>query len=378
MPRVVVCGALANKVGNGGATWTRLSWLFGFRQLGCEVYFIEQLADGSGIDRPAAVAYFHRTIERFGLGGAAALIDANGTWSEGANFNELLSVAQNADLLVNITGHLTYARLFERFRRKVYVDLDPGFTQIWYADGTSAMHLDGHDAFFTVGENIGTPECSIPTGGIPWRPIRQPIVLDQWPMAPVEAPDRFTTIASWRGPYAPIQFQGQQLGLKVHEFRKFISVPELAPASFELALDIHPSEVADLSLLEQHGWQVVDPRSAAGDTHLFRCYVQRSGAEFSAAQGVYVHTRSGWFSDRTVRYLASGKPAVVQDTGLTKNYPTGCGLLAFSSIDEAVRGVENVMRDYATHSRAARSLAEEYFAADKVLGRMLSELGIES
>jgi hypothetical protein len=146
--------------------------------------------------------------------------------------------------------------------------------------------------------------------------------------------------------------------------------------TFEIALNIHPADTKDLNLLRQHGWEIVDPRTVVPDPIAFRCYVQTSGAEFSVAQGVYVETKSGWFSDRTVRYLASGKPALVQDTGFSRNYPVGDGLVAFRTLDEAVVGAEQIAGDYDRHCRVARSLAEAYFDSDQVLGGFAEQVGI--
>jgi hypothetical protein len=279
-------------------------------------------------------------------------------------------------LLVNISGNLTWTPLLERVRRRAYIDIDPGFTQFWHEAGTGGAGLAGHDSFFTIGERIGTADCPIPTGGIDWRPIRQPVVLDQWPATPPEEPRRFTTVASWRGPFGPIEHRGVTYGLKVHEFRRFVGLPRRSHYPFELALQIHPSEVKDLALLAENGWRLMDPRAAAGDPHAFRRYVQGSAAEFSAAQGVYVQTRCGWFSDRSARYLASGKPVLVQDTGLGGLLPTGEGLITFNDFDEAVAGAEAIMGDYARHSRAARAVAEACFDSDRVLGGLLASLGI--
>jgi len=189
-------------------------------------------------------------------------------------------------------------------------------------------------------------------------------------------PDFFTTVATWRGPYGPVTLNGHTFGLKLHEFRNFIELPARTGATFELALDIHPDEHSDLALLRDNGWRLVDPRVVAGDPFSFRRYVQRSAAEYSAAQGIYVETACGWFSDRTVRYLATGKPALVQDTGFSHNFPTGEGLIAFRTLEEAIAGVESIVSDYPRHSQAARRLAEEQFDSDKVLGRMLEEVGL--
>jgi hypothetical protein len=169
---------------------------------------------------------------------------------------------------------------------------------------------------------------------------------------------------------------GRTFGLKVHEFRKYVEIPVQSRHTFEVALDIHPADQKDLQLLKDHRWQIVDPKQVVPDQCAFQRYVQGSSAEFSVAQGVYVETNSGWFSDRTTRYLASGKPALVQETGFSRNLPVGDGLIAFRTLDEAVAGAERIARDYRRQSKAARRLAEEYFDSDKVLGRLIEEIGV--
>jgi hypothetical protein len=382
---VVVGSVIANKCLNGGNSWAVLNWILGLENLGFRVYFVEQIGRENCVDAAGAVtefetctnlAYFRQITEQFGLHDSATLIYENGEQTHGLTYTELLDVAEAADLLVNITGHLTLEPLMRRLRRKVYIDFDPGFTQFWHAAGDPGAHLGGHDFYFTVGENIGTSSCPIPTGGIRWRPIRQPVVLDHWPVSREGDPGRFTTVATWRGPYGSIQYGGRTFGLKVHEFRKFVELPQRTQQTFEIALDIHPAEERDLNLLRHHGWRLVDPRVAAPDPATFRRYVQASGAEFSVAQGIYVETESGWFSDRTVRYLASGKPVLVQDTGFSRNYPIGQGLVAFRTLDEAVAGAERIASDYGRHCEAARLLAQAYFDSDRVLGRLIEQVGI--
>jgi hypothetical protein len=357
---VVVGGALANKPGYGGEAWVRLSYVLGLRRLGLDTFFVEQ------IDEPTdeAGSYFRDVVEGFGLAGSASLVDADGN----ALYGE---PPDSADLLVNISGNLRHESLLQRARRRAYVDIDPGYTQIWHAHG--ALSLDGHDVYFTIGENIGRASCPIPTGDIAWRPTRPPVVLDDWPVSKGGDQTRFTTVASWRGGYGTVELDGVTYGAKVHEFRKFAALPAMAPGTFELALDIHPADENDAALLSGNGWRLVDPRAAARDPLAFRTYVQGSGAEFSVAQGIYVATSSGWFSDRTVRYLASGKPALVQDTGFTDTIAAGEGVLAFRTLEEAVKGAEQIATDYARHSAGARRLAEEEFDSDRLLTRLLED-----
>jgi len=376
MSLIVVAGALANKLGNGGAAWTRLSWPLGLRRLGHDAYFVEQISAARCTD--AAVAYFRRVTERVGLGGRSSLVIEEDGCSVDGTASDLAALAHAADLLVNISGHLTLDALKSRFPRRVFVDQDPGYTQFWHLAGLAEDRLRGHEFYFTVGENIGSAGCTIPTGGIDWRPIRQPIVLDDWPVSMSPNPARFTTVASWRGPYGRIEHDGVQYGLKAHEFRKYVSLPLASGRRFEIALAVDPADRSDVELLRRNHWRLADPRTVASDPFSFRRYVQSSDAEFSVAQGIYVDTQSGWFSDRTVRYLASGKPALVQDTGFGRTYPTGTGLVPFRTLEEAVRGAESIARNYEAHSLAARAIAEQFFDSDKVIGGLLRTVGMTS
>jgi hypothetical protein len=358
----IVGGVLAGKPGNGGNAWSRLSLVLGLRRLGFDVLFVEQLESLA----PDGSEYFEQVCAQFGVEGYLV---------HGAPSPELVARAEGASLLLNVGGHLTFETFKSAPRVRVYLDDDPGYTQFWHVRGLLGERLAGHDFHFTFGENIGHPACSVPTGGIEWRALRPPVLLDEWPVVD-SAWDRFTTVASWRGAYGRIEAHGRTFGQKAHEFRRFVEVPERIPQKFEIALDIDPADAADSLLLRNHGWNLVDPRAVAASPDDFRGYVQGSAAEFSVAQGIYVETGCGWFSDRTTRYLASGKPALVQDTGFSSNLPTGQGLIAFTTIDEAAAGAEAIVRDYGVHAEAARSLAVEYFDSDKVLGRLLEEVGV--
>jgi hypothetical protein len=384
MATVVVGGALANKLLNGGEAWVRLSWILGLRRLGLDVWFVEQIDAGTCVDASGEQAsfadcenrrYFETVVREFGLEDRATLVYEGGRATSGVSLEVLADVASEAELLINISGHLRLPRLTRRLRRKAYVDLDPGFTQFWHADGTAP--ISPHDAYFTVGENIGRPGCDIPTGGLDWRPVAPPVVLEEWPVAADGGLDRFTTVGAWRGPFGVVERDGRTYGLKVHEFRKVIELPRAAALPFEIALDIHPADHRDREALEENGWRLVDPRTAVPGPLAFRAYVQGSGAEFSVAQGIYVGTSSGWFSDRSVRYLASGRPALLQDTGFSGNYRVGEGLVAYRDLDGAVAGARRIAADYEAHREAARALAEERFDSDKVLARFLEQAGAQ-
>jgi hypothetical protein len=369
----VVAGAVASKAGNGGAAWTRLSWARALEHLGFDVHLVEQLR---GEPAAGAEQWFAEAVTAAGLGARSTLLRADGTTAWGLTAAELGDLAAGAAVLFNISGHLTLPEVCGRVGATVFVDLDPGYTQVWDAEGTAP--LARHDHWFTVGQLLGTAACPVPDGGRRWCSVRQPVVLEDWPVAPVAPtePARFTTVSAWRGPYGPVEVGGRPLGPKAHEFRRFIDLPRLAAATFELALEIDEADGKDRDALEEHGWRLADPAEAAWDTARFRRYVQESAAEFSVAQGVYVHGRTGWFSDRTTRYLASGRPAVVQDTGFSQTLPCGAGLLAFDSPRGAAAAVEAVLADYDCHARIARALAEELFSPVRALSPMLEEIDV--
>jgi hypothetical protein len=401
MPTILICGALANKPFNGGNAWSRLSWILGFKALGFDPIFVEQIRSRDCVDDHGAPtnfrasanrAYFLVVMRRFGLEQSSALICDEGQEVAGIPLESLLFRARSAVALFNLSGHLSHAGLLRAPACRIYYDDDPGFTQFWHAAGELGVALQAHEFHFTIGTNIGSSDCLIPKGGINWRPTRPPVVLADWPETPAEKANaargslRFTTVASWRGAYAPVQALGRTFGVKAHEFRKVIELPHKVRAAdssgagaghqFEIALQIHPSDRKDLQALGEHGWILADPAAIAGSPDGFRRYVQDSSAEFSVAQGTYVGTNSGWFSDRTVRYLASGRPAVVQDTGFTRHLPVGCGLLAFRTLEEAVAATKQIAGDYQMHCASARSLAEEYFDSNRVIRELVEEVGL--
>ncbi len=370
--KIIISGAMANKAGQGGEAWVRLSWVLGFRKLGFDVLFLEQLAEGS---HDSSAVFFRETMERFGLSAEAVLIGANGTIC-GPEFLKVLAFASDADALINISGHLSHDAVLERVSKRVYLDIDPGFTQSWQAQGAAGLGLEKHTVHFTIGVNIGTADCPIPTGGFKWLKTRPPVLMDEWEPAKPATFDRFSTIANWRGSYGPVEIGGTTCGLKVHEFRKFIDLPRQACLPFEIALNIHPADEKDLSSLHAGAWQIRDPAPLAGTPDAFRDYVRGSGAEFSVAQGVYAQTNSGWFSDRTAHYLASGRPALVQETGFSQNLPTGMGLIGFRTMEEAVAGAQSIADRYDEHSLAARSIAESHFDSNLVLRQFCQDAGI--
>ncbi|HEY3107733.1 MAG TPA: hypothetical protein VGL23_03220 [Chloroflexota bacterium] len=371
---IVVAGALAQKAGQGGHAWVLLQYLLGLRRLGWEVVFLDRLDASTSAEAAPRLGYVAEVMQRFDLGGAYAVICEGGERFVGLSRAEVLERTRRSALLLNVMGFLTDPEILGLAPRRVFLDIDPGFGQMWRELG---LHdpFRGHDAFVTIGENLGQPGCAIPTCGLDWITTRQPIVLERWPRQSGE-PGRFTSVASWRGAYGPVEYGGRTYGLRVHEFRRLAELPRLSGQAFELALDIHPADTRDRALLETSGWTLVDPRAVAGDPWAYQAYVQRSRGEFMVAKNMYVQARSGWFSDRSICYLASGRPVVAQDTGFARSYRTREGLVPFSDLDEAAAAVEAVAREYQRHARAARAVAEELFDSDRVLGRLLGRLGV--
>jgi len=380
---IAIAGSIAQKPGRGGHTWVFLQYLLGFRKLGWDVVFLDRLEPDMRIGPGAAddsledslnVRYFRDVMTRFGFGRCYALLCHGGTRTIGLSRAEILERVSASAALINVMGFLNDAEIFAAARKRIFLDIDPGFGQMWQALGLHDA-FSAHDAFVTIAERIGESDCSIPTCGLPWITTRQPIVLDEWAAAPpVDGNAPITSVATWRGAYGPIEYGGATYGLRAHEFRKFASLPELAHRRFEVALEIGQADGKDVELLRGHGWSLVEPEVAAGDPWRYRDYIRSSAAELMIAKGMYVRSRSGWFSDRSICYLASGRPVLAQDTGFSDTLPTGEGLIAFSTVEEAAAGIETIERDPAGHARAARRLAESSFDSSMVLNTLVRRL----
>jgi hypothetical protein len=380
---IVVAGALAQKPEQAGHTWQFLQYLLGLRRLGWDVLFLDELEADMCVDdrrRPCPLeasvnlAYFRTVMTEFGLDESCALLH-EGRSVFGVSRDVAVERTRRSALLLNVMGYLADEELLAAAPRRVFLDTDPGYGQMWRELGLADI-FTGHDDHVTIAQNIGRPECGIPTAGLTWLTTPQPVYLDAWHPNGPPTSDTFTSVGAWRGPYAPIELDGVTYGLRVHEFRKFVELPLLTSRRFELAFDIDPAETQDLALLDGNGWKLVDPRRVANEPGTYRAYLRSSLAEFMVARGIYVQTRSGWFSERSICYLASGRPVLAQDTGLDGLYPLGEGLLTFRTVEEAAAGVEEIEADYPRHSRAARELAEAYFGSDHVLERLLGSLGV--
>jgi hypothetical protein len=378
-PTICVSGGLAQRPHRGGHAWVFLTWLLGLRRLGHPIVFVDRLeADwiGGPVEGSVEARWLAEVMARFGLQDDWALLHDGGARTLGLARGDLHDRLDDAALLVNVMGYLDDPDLRARPARRAFLDIDPGWPQMWRELG---LHdgLADHDAHVTVGTNVGRADCPVPACGIEWIATPPPVLLEQWPPAPAPASgagEPFTSVATWRGPNAPVEYGGARYGVRAHAFRPLAGLPRETGAAFHLALDIDPADAADRALLTEHGWQLEDPLAVAGDPVAYSDFVRASGAELMVAKDLYARSRSGWFSDRSACYLASGRPVLAQDTGFPA--ATDGGLLTFVTAAEARAGVAELCRDPAGHARAARALAEERFDSDRVLGDLLERLGV--
>jgi hypothetical protein len=372
---VLVSGMVAGDPRQGGAAWAVLQWVLGLRRLGHRVVLVEPVDPaklaGSTLATSAQGRYFDLVRRAFAL--EAALVVKGSTESVGCSYADAVAAARSADLLINAAGMLTDPELFGPPGRRVYLDLDPAFTQLWHHAQGIDMRLAGHDVYVTVGLRIGLPDCSIPTCGVAWRPTLPIVSLPDWEVAGALTYDAFTTIGSWRG-YGSIHHGGVHYGQRAHSMRALATLPALVDERFLMAIAVHPEEVSDLDLLRRHDWELLDPATVAGTPEDYRAFVRGSKAEFGVAKSGYVRSRCGWFSDRSACYLASGRPVVAQETGFGGALPVGVGLLSYGTVDEAADAVRTIAGDYSRHAAAARAIAEEHVAAERVLPALLGDV----
>jgi hypothetical protein len=384
---VIVVLHFAGQMPLAGIAWQAVQHLVGLVKLGCEVWYVEDTGTPPYDPRIASVAaacddnvaHLRRVMERFGLGERWAYwCGLDDSW-HGRARERVHRLYREADAIINLCGSHRLRDEHLQCKTRVLIDTDPGYQQINYANGDPAerVYLGAHTHFFTYGANLGRPECPIPPGDIAWRPTRPPVDIDLWP-APAEGhePDCFTSIASWDNRGKDIEYNGSTYLWSKHvNFLKFLDLPRCRPTTcFRMA--IQPPTDAVRSEVETHGWRLVDPRPISAGLDGYRDFIAGSRGEFTVAKDIYARTNSGWFSDRAVCYLASGRPVVTMRTGSARLYPTGEGLFDFATHDEAVAAIDAIGADYPRHSRAAREVAREYFAADRVLAAVLNEIGL--
>jgi hypothetical protein len=353
----------------GGVTWCTLMYLLGLRALGHDVFYIEDTGEcvydpvlnTRATDPGYGTSYIHNALEPFGLGDKWAFVNYDGTY-HGRSAEEVHRFCADADLFLNLSGGSWFWRdEYARIPHSAFIDSDPAFTQLaiakaepWYV-----AFFKRFNHLFTFGSNIGTPASAIPVGDFTWNHTWQPVTLDDWRTAATPL-NRFSSVMTWQ-----IESFTDVGGNKDQEFLKYIDLPSRTTQPFELAVN------GPEKLLREHGWSTVAAMGVSRTLWDYREFIQRSRAEFGVAKHTYVATKSGWFSDRTECYLASGRPALVQDTGWTAHLPSGEGLFSFSTVDEALAGIERINSDYERHACRALEIAREHFDAARILPRLL-------
>lgn len=377
MAKIVVCGYMV-RFPVAGNVLAYFSYVLGLCRLGHQVIYLEESgwpcscydpATGQWHDDPSAGLRVVRSLmSEYDLPVPVIYVDRESGRVDGGEWGEVRRVLAEADLLLNVGG-VCWLPEFSLCKRLALVDMDPLFTQA----GEFGVRLGGdfrsYHALFSYGANIGLPGCTVPLMGADWLPTVPPVVPEMWGGALPDEGAPFTTVANWSA-YGAITYGGEHYGQKDEEFMRLLDLPGLTSQKLELALSGVPGEVAER--LKSAGWLVRDAnRVVNGSVQAYKSYIRASRGEFSVAKHAYVKTRSGWFSDRSVCYLASGLPVVLQDTGFSDWLPAGEGVLAFSSVQEAATCIEEVNRDYGAHCDAARKIAEETFSYKVVLPRLL-------
>lgn len=380
--RVVVAGGLARYPQGGGHWACFLQYVLGLRDLGHEVWWLDVLpsvGDPAGDER--LIRVFFQRFGRYDLRDRCALLlvdragetDLRTARVYGVDRRRLEEIARSADLLWNTAGALT-PPLLSLFRRRVLVDGDPGHFQV--SALTWDMGLRHHEAFLTAGTRLGQADCGVPTLGVTWHPFLQFVYLPMWRPAPdpgAAAP--FTSVTHWT--WEELQLEGRTLSVsKRAAYLAYLPLPRLAGRPFELAVYLHPRDrTGDRERLRSHGWRLVHPYRAVRSVGAYQRYIARSRAEFGCPKPIHRQLRTGWFSDRSAAYLASGRPVLLEDTGFGAYLPTGQGLLTFRDLEEARAGVAMIDADYERHCQAARRLAEEYLDSRRWLTAMLEASG---
>jgi hypothetical protein len=371
----------------GGVVWDYGQYALGLERLGFEVYYLEDTGSQTydprhglyGDDCAYGVAFLADALTALspGLGRRWHFRNGDGA-TYGISPSELAHVVATADLFLNVSGGTLLRDEYMACPHKVLIDSDPGWNHFHnYPRWDAAPNWQGthgyraHDHFFTYAERIGREGCVLPDMGLLWHPTRPPVVLDCWkPEPPGEI---WTTVMTWKNFNQTIVHDGVTYGTKEIEFEKVETAPMLTSARLEMAMGGAP---APYDRWREIGWSIVSSEERSVDAEIYRSYIERSRGEFSVAKNVYVATRSGWFSCRSVCYLAAGRPVVIQDTGFSEVIPTGDGLLAFSNLEEAIAGLDAVERNYAHHQAAARHVAEEHFGSERVLRHLLDCIGV--
>ena len=356
--------------------------LKGLEQLGHKVFYLNQIGFDPREKASAPLKRYQRLMKQWWHPDQAALVRRDSAESIcGVSTAEIKHIASEAAALITTGAQYSPLphSLVRGVRPRILIDGDPGYTHLWAAEWGAANIFGEQDFYFSHGVNIGTPLCSLPTFGLTWRPCLTPIVLEWWAEETRVVRDRFTTISGWLD-QGEFSFEGKKLGPKADEFQKFINLPRMVGEEIEIALEMHPaypkSSYSSVADFKRRGWKIADPFKIVRTMKSYRDYIKGSTGEFTCVKGGYFGTNCGIFVERSACYLAAGRPVVTQSTGFERLIPSGRGLFAVQSVEEAAEAVKAIRMDYHVHSNAAREIAQEYFDSQKVIAKMLEDVGI--
>ena len=366
----------------GGMSWHHLHYMLGLKAMGHEVLFLEDsdnypscyhpLTNAMTCDPSYGLNYITTLFTKYGLQDCWAYYDETKNSWHNYSQQKAFAFCAAADIVLNLSAINPLREWWSRIPVRVFVDTDPVFTQIKLsANEAAASYANEHTHFFSFGENIGKSNCSIPSGGFPWVATRQPVYLPAWKIAGNNSQGRWTTLMNWDS-YGQVTSEGITFGMKSLSFNGYYDLPLLLPGEhFELAIG-GPDVPAEK--LKANNWKIVNPLQVIPTPQHFQNYLETSKGEWTVAKQGYVISNSGWFSERTLNYMAAGKPVVIQDTGFTGFIPAGKGLMVFRSPQEAIENIKEVNADYNLHSRTARAIVEDHFESTFVLRSLLKYL----
>jgi len=367
-----------------GVTYQFLHYLIGLRRLGYEPCYIEdsgrwvydpRLNDLS----PEAEGNIETVLPALKQHGFDDCWAFRGRYPGGKCYgmseSQIDSLYRQADAFLNVTGAQELRDEHRSMKRRIYVESDPFASQVKVAKGDQGMidTLAGHDTLFSFGENLGAPDCDVPVEKFQWLPTRQPVAMELW-NGSVTGGSTYNTITTWHNKGKDIEWRGSTwYWTKDREFTKFIDLPTRRPLQMELAATVGEDVK---QLLKKHGWRQTDSIAISRDSDVYGDYIQRARGEFTVARDQYVRPKTGWFSDRSACYLAAGRPVITQETGFSKFLPTGKGLFGFQTTVDILEALDKIESDYEGNCRAAREIAAEYFAAEKVVGSLMQRAGL--
>lgn len=368
-----------------GVAWQAINYLIGFKDLGWDVYYVEDSGapaydprvGGVSGSSDYAVQYIADVMHAVGLDDRWVYLDMMNNAVHGLSATRLAELYREATAIVNVCGATAPRAEHKQGAKLIYVETDPVYEQFSIANGVSSSldFLRAHDVLFTYGENLGSADCPVPLGEFDWKRTRPPVAMSCWEARTDPHAKYFTSIASWSNRGKDITYDGVTYQWSKHtNFLRFLELPRHTPQPFRMAM--LPPDEAVANQVRSAGWELTDPAPTSANISAYRDFIYESRGEFTVAKDIYVRPRSGWFSDRSVCYLAAGKPVVTQDSNFGKFIPTGEGLFAYSTMDEAVDALAQINADYVRHGRAARRICEEYFGAGPVLSRLLADAGL--